>query len=244
MFHRHKGTHTAIRMAIGAIAAAVLAACTPVPPDTPPVAAEAARDGTLSPAQAVQNFAEVLAAVEPVAEAECARRTQGVNCDFRIVVDADPRADPNAFQSLSRRGRPQITFTIALIADVRNADELAFILGHEAAHHIAGHLPKQVQTAALGASIIAAAAADAGATNAEIARARQIGAVLGARVFSQEMELEADALGTLIAARAGYDPILGSAYFSRIPDPGDNLLATHPPNAERKRVVRQAARGL
>jgi predicted Zn-dependent protease len=49
--------------------------------------------------------------------------------------------------------------------------------------------------------------------------------------------LEADSLGTEIAFVAGYDPMLGAAFFDRIPDPGDRFLGTHPANADRKRTV-------
>ncbi|KAJ56179.1 peptidase M48 [Actibacterium mucosum KCTC 23349] len=222
--------------------AMLVAGCEPVPP----VAVSPAQptDGRLDAEAAVRNFVEVLTAVEPVAEAECARRTTGVNCDFAIFVDADPRAAANAFQSLGRSGQPRITFTIALIAEARNVDELAFILGHEAAHHIEGHLEIRAQTAAVGAEIIENAASQAGATGRELRRARHFGAFLGARVFSQEMELEADAMGARIAALAGYDPVRGAAFFNRIPDPGETFLGTHPPNALRLQAVRKAASGI
>ncbi|MDJ0860305.1 MAG: M48 family metalloprotease, partial [Dinoroseobacter sp.] len=77
-----------------------------------------------------------------------------------------------------------------------------------------------------------------------IDQAMQAGAFVGARAYSKDKELEADALGTVITARAGYDPVRGAAFFSRIPDPGDQFLGTHPPNAERIQVVRQVAAGL
>ena len=55
---------------------------------------------------------------------------------------------------------------------------------------------------------------------------------------------EDDALGTIITQRAGYDPIRGAAFFTRIPDPGDRFLGTHPPNASRIEIVRRTAAGL
>ena len=71
-----------------------------------------------------------------------------------------------------------------------------------------------------------------------------MGAVVGVRTYSKDFELEADRLGTIITARAGYDPVLGSAFFNRIPDPGDRFLGTHPANADRVRIVRETAAGL
>ena len=57
-------------------------------------------------------------------------------------------------------------------------------------------------------------------------------------------ELEADALGTIIAHEAGFDPLRGAAFFERIPDPGNQFLGTHPPNAARIETVRRVAASL
>lgn len=189
-------------------------------------------------------FAKVVAAVEPVAEAECRNRTSGVNCDFLIFVDPDPRAQPNAYQAQDQQGRAEITFTLTLIDSAENSDELAFVLSHEAAHHILGHLQRQAQNAAAGAAILGGLASKDGASPYDIRRAEQLGAALGARSYSKDYELEADQLGAVIAYRAGFDPLRGAAYFARLPDPGDRFLGTHPPNATRVWVVRETVRRL
>ncbi|MEM1076784.1 MAG: M48 family metallopeptidase [Pseudomonadota bacterium] len=194
--------------------------------------------------QAARNFIEVVETVEPVAERECRARTQGVNCNFQIVVDDRPDQPPNAFQTVDDRGRPIVAFTISLIADARNKDELAFILGHEAAHHIAGHIDRQQQNAVAGAVIAGSLAVLLGGNSEAVEVAQQRGAQVGARSYSKEFELEADALGTVIAARAGYDPVKGAEFFARIPDPGNRFLGTHPPNAQRIATVRKVAAGL
>ena len=193
---------------------------------------------------AVRRLAAVIDRVEPVAERECRRRTQGVNCDLSIFVDERETRVRNAFQTLDRNGNPIIVFTLALAQDVRNDDEIAFILGHEAAHHIEGHIPQTQQTAVLGAVLGGILAQAGGASAGTISTAQEIGATVGARGYSKQFELEADRLGTIIAARAGYDPVRGAEYFNRIPDPGDRFLGTHPPNADRIRVVRETAARL
>nr|WP_159964810.1 M48 family metallopeptidase [Profundibacterium mesophilum] len=193
---------------------------------------------------AARNFVSVVSRVEPVAEAECRARTRGTNCDFAIAVDDTRGAPPNAFQTLDRNGRPVIGFTLALIAQVRNQDELAFILGHEAAHHIAGHISRGQRSAVTGA-VLAGILAQVGGADATVVReAQNVGATLNSRRFSKDFELEADALGTVIAARSGFDPVRGAEYFARIPDPGNRFLGTHPPNAERIATVRRTAAGL
>lgn len=199
---------------------------------------------SLSASQAARSFVRVVQTVEPVAERECRARTNGVNCDFNIVVDDRPGQPANAFQTVDKRGRPVVAFTLALIAAARNEDELAFVLGHETAHHIAGHIGRQQQNAVAGAVIFAGLATLSGGDASAVRNAQQLGAEVGARSYSKNFELEADALGTIITKTAGYNPLRGAEFFTRIPDPGDKFLGTHPPNASRIDVVRRTAAGL
>lgn len=202
-----------------------------------------AQPPAVSRATAEANWRAVVARMEPVSERECRRRTQGLNCDFLVVVD-DRNQPPNAFQTLDENGRPVIGFTASLIRDARNQDELAFIFGHEAAHHIEGHIA-QAQRSALGGALVGAVLAGALGLDPSAGQAvTDIGATVGARSYSKAFELEADALGTIITARGGYDPIRGAQYFNRVPDPGNVFLGTHPPNADRMRTVERVAAGL
>ena len=192
-----------------------------------------------------RTFVAVVSAVEPVAEAQCRARNPRTNCDFRIVVDDRPGQPPNAFQTLDETGRPILAFTLGLIGDMQNPDELAFVLSHEASHHILGHLARQRQNASLGAQVFGSLAGTISGGNPDQVRAAQeIGASVGARSYSKDFELEADALGTVIAAAAGFDPVLGAQFFTRIPDPGNRFLGTHPPNADRIAIVRRTAARL
>lgn len=198
----------------------------------------------MTPEEAARSFTEVARAIEPVAERECRRRAVATNCDFLIVVDPNPRAPPNAFQSLDERGRPVLTFTASLIGSVQNADEMAFVMGHEAAHHIANHLARQRQHAVQAAEIFGGLATLTGSATKDVERAKELGAAVGARAYSKEFELEADELGTVITWRAGYDPLIGARYFTRIPDPGDRFLGSHPPNDARVQIVARTVRSL
>ncbi|MEM8576928.1 MAG: M48 family metallopeptidase [Pseudomonadota bacterium] len=195
-------------------------------------------------ADAQRAFAEVTRQMEPVAERECRRRTSGVNCDFRIVIDDRPGQPANAFQTLDENRRPVIVFNLALLREASNADEVAFVLGHEAAHHIEGHIDRSRENAVAGAVLLAGLATLAGGNTADVESAQRLGAQVGARTYSKEFELEADALGTIITHRAGYDPVRGAEFFNRIPDPGDRFLGTHPPNAQRIATVRRVAANL
>lgn len=224
--------------------ALALGGCVMPGPAPAPAVAPVAIDPAQPPRAAAETFLSVIARVEPVAESYCRARAVAKNCDFRIVVDDRPGQPPNAFQTLDRSGRPVIGFTLALIADARNADELAFVLGHEAAHHIAGHIPKRQDQALSGAILAGVLAQASGLSPDEIRAAQNIGAEVAARSYSREFELEADALGAEIAFRAGYDPVRGSGFFDRLPDPGDRFLGSHPPNAQRKAQVAATVRRL
>lgn len=228
----------------------LLAACQPVdygarvPQQPLPVLAPPVSGDRLPAEAAARNFVAVVRQVEPVAEAMCRERTPRSNCDFQIVVDDRPNLPPNAFQTLDRSGRPIIGFTLALIADARNADEIAFVVGHEAAHHIAGHIPQVQRTAVTGAVLAGVLAQASGAPPDAVRAAQQMGASMGARTYARNFELEADALGAEIAHYAGFDAVRGAAFFDRLPDPGDQFLGSHPPNAERQATVRRVVAGL
>ena len=198
----------------------------------------------LSSKAMARNFVSVVERMEPVAERECRARTSGMNCDFQIVVDDRPNQPPNAFQTLDKNGRPIVAFTVALIARADNIDEIAFVMGHEAAHHIENHLGRQRQAATTGALVFGGLATLTGISGGGVETAQKLGATVGARSFSKDFELEADALGTIITHKAGYNPVRGSLFFGRIPDPGDRFLGTHPPNAARLETVRRVAAGL
>jgi predicted Zn-dependent protease len=215
-----------------------LAGCA-VPMPVPRPAPAPAESGLPTPEIAARNFVTVVERVEPVIERMCLQVRRDRHCDFRIFVDNDPRIPPNAFQTEDENGQPVIVFSIALVALAHNQDELAFILGHESAHHIAGHIAQSRELARAGAIAGAAYARSHGAGRAEMRAAQQLGAEVNSRRFSKDFELQADALGTRIAWAAGYDPILGARYFERIADPGDEFLGTHPPNAARVAIVRR-----
>jgi predicted Zn-dependent protease len=218
-----------------------LAACEVyVPPIAgPDVGVQQTRSKGLTGDNVSAAFAPVARSVEPVAERECRSRSQGRNCNFLIRIDPDPNAPANAYQSLDRSGRPVITFTRKMLAELSNVDELAFVMSHEAAHHIRGHLARQQQNAISGAIIFAGLATMAGANASDIVDAQDLGAMVGARSYSKDFELEADQLGTIITHQAGFRPSVGVRFFARLPDPGDSFLGSHPANHDRVKIVQQ-----
>lgn len=219
-----------------------VAACD-VPTTTPSSPASRPQtESTPNVSAAAERFVRVVERVEPAAEAACRRDAPDLNCDFRIAVDDSSGAPINAFQMRDKTGRPLLIVTVPMITYVRNDDEMAFVLAHEAAHHIARHLDRRAQATRASALIFATAAAQTGASSAAVETAARAGAVFGSRAYAKNYELEADAIGARIARAAGFDAINGARYFERAPDPGNRFLGTHPPNANRVEAVRKALR--
>ncbi|WP_170758453.1 M48 family metallopeptidase [Ruegeria lacuscaerulensis] len=191
-----------------------------------------------------QAFREISRAVSKEARAECLRQAKVRNCDFTILVDLNPRAPANAFQTLDDKDQPVIIFTLAMIKSAENEDELAFVMGHEAAHHVLGHIDRQSQSAKEGAVIFGDLGKLHGESGKELERSQKLGAEVGVQVNVKDFELEADQLGTIITHNAGYNPLIGAKYFNRLSDPKDQFLGTHPPNARRVQIVLETAKQL
>jgi Zn-dependent protease with chaperone function len=246
-----------MKKTLAAACLAALAACTgpqpaPVPGTVPlpPAPGGGPTDG-IGALMSRGDYTRVVARVEPTAEAMCREEAPGappIYCDFFYAFDNNPHSPPNAFQTRDENGRPVIVVTRNLLREMDSRDEIAFVLGHESAHHIARHLPRQQQSQVMGALILGGIATAAGgqyATPEALQDAMDMGAFLGGRAYSQDYELEADWLGAFITARAGYDPERGAQIFARpalASSGGPRILSSHPASPDRlARVSRVAA---
>lgn len=199
----------------------------------------------------VARFKRVARRVEPVAKQFCEQELASQpNFDCAVLLEIDREMkERNAYFTYQGPGNqnPVIRFTVPMLQDAKNDDELAFILGHEYGHLIGQHVQKQQQQAVAGALILgvmaAAVTGSAGSYDSTlIDTSVDLGAAVGGQAFSQTYELESDMLGTRIAAAAGYDPIEGAKYFARGEEPKSengqlSFWGTHPPDAERVAVV-------
>ncbi len=129
-----------------------------------------------------------------------------------------------------------IIVTKGMMKQLRNEAELAGVLGHEVAHVTQKHHLKALRKAAVVNLLSAgAAAATAESRHAELAQ-KLSGPTkeLYARGLDKADEFEADRMGVVLSARAGYDPYGLPAVLTTLAsaDPKDNYLTlltkTHP----------------
>ena len=116
-------------------------------------------------------------------------------------------------------------------------DELAVVMGHEAAHAIARHGAERISRG-MAAQVVVGAVLASGEVDPRLvgATAAAYGA-LGETAFSRREEGEADHIGLLIAADAGYDPRAATGFWRKMASLGGGkppeLLSTHPSDETR-----------
>jgi len=108
-------------------------------------------------------------------------------------------------------------------------DEVAFVLGHEMAHVIQGHVMERM----ISNSAIAAASRVAPARDLLTTCLSKVGIKFLESAYSQEQELEADKAGVRLVSAAGYDPQGSIRLLSRLAKSVDksklgNYFSSHP----------------
>jgi predicted Zn-dependent protease len=115
-------------------------------------------------------------------------------------------------------------------------------MGHEVAHAVAHHGAERMSQASLGQATLEAASVSLGSTSAATKEAVMAALGMGADVgvmlpFSRTHESEADHIGLILMAKAGYDPREGPKLWERMQQMSSSstpeLLSTHPAPATR-----------
>ncbi|MFV0419190.1 MAG: M48 family metallopeptidase [Dysgonomonas sp.] len=129
----------------------------------------------------------------------------------------------------------------------QNETGLAVVLGHEVAHAVAKHANERMSnqiateygTAAVGAALSGSSAGVQQAAAVAIGLGSQYGILLP---YSRKQELEADKLGLIFMAMAGYDPAVAAAFWQRMSQKGSStpeFMSTHPSDNTRIQQIQK-----
>jgi predicted Zn-dependent protease len=118
---------------------------------------------------------------------------------------------------------------------------LAVVMGHEIAHAIARHGNERMSQAlaiqGAGMTLEALTASKPGLTRDIFLQSYGIGSQLGMLAYSRKHETEADKMGLVFMAMAGYDPRSAPAFWQRMAAGGGakppEFLSTHPSDETR-----------
>lgn len=163
------------------------------------------------------------------------------NARWEFVVFQDNT--PNAFALPGGK----VGVNSGLFAITQSDAGLATVLAHEIAHVTSNHADARIRnqsTIGLGASVLGAIIGGESADTATRALSG-VGNVAFGLTFSRAQELEADRIGTIFMARAGYDPEEAVAMWQRFAaynnaqgSQGAEFLRTHPLNETRIAALR------
>jgi predicted Zn-dependent protease len=132
----------------------------------------------------------------------------------------------------------KIAFFYGILAKLQlSDDEVAFIMGHEISHALLEHAREQMGKNT-GTSLLLRGGAALLGLGQLGDLAAQAGSSVLAKAYSRTDETEADRLGLIMSARAGYDPQAGVSLWQKMmADAGGSAppawLSTHPTNEER-----------
>ena len=175
--------------------------------------------------------------IEDASERLHAKAVRGFEWQWTVVND------DNMVNAWALPGGKSAVYT-GMLRMAKSDDELAVVMGHEASHAIARHAGERIssnmviQGALQGTSMALGDMSPAAqqATMAALGLGSNVGVLLP---WSRMQESEADELGLLIAADAGYDPRTAIDLWTRMASQSGappEFLSTHP--SENTRVKR------
>jgi predicted Zn-dependent protease len=163
------------------------------------------------------------------------KRIAGYKWEFNLVNDKTVNA-------WCMPGGKVVVYS-GLLAVTQNEAALAVVMGHEIAHAVARHgnerMSQELMVQAGGAALSTALATKSPETQTAFMTAYGVGSQVGAMLpFSRLHESEADKLGLIFSAMAGYDPREAPAFWQRMAKASGGgappeLLSTHPSDQTR-----------
>lgn len=167
------------------------------------------------------------------------KRVEGFQWEFNVVNDPTVNA-------WCMPGGKVVVYT-GILPVTADEQSLAVVMGHEIAHAVARHGNERMSQGLL----VNAAGATIGAVMSESPQLARdiflqsygIGSTLGMLSYSRTHESEADKLGLVFMAIAGYDPRASIGFWERMSASGGaappELLSTHPSDETRINTLKE-----
>lgn len=160
-------------------------------------------------------------------------RIEGYKWEFNVV-------ESNEINAWCMPGGKVVVYT-GILPLTKDDAGLAVVLGHEIAHAIADHgnerMSQQLAIQLGGISLAVAMQQKPQQTQDIFLTAYGIGSQLGQLAYSRQHELEADKLGLIFMAMAGYDPHRAITFWQEMAAKGGSkppqILSTHPSDQKR-----------
>lgn len=180
------------------------------------------------------------AVVEYLRESGRSRRVQDFEWDFRLV-------ESDQVNAWAMPGGKIAIYT-GILDLTRDENGLAVVMSHEIAHAVAQHGNERMSQQLLlmvGAVSLDVAMREKPELTREIFNlAYGVGGTLGTLAYSRQHEYEADALGMVFMAMAGYDPSHTISFWERMLEYSGGaeipaFLSTHPSNRDRIEAARE-----
>lgn len=180
--------------------------------------------------------AKIQSAVENyMSQKGASSQLQGFKWEFNLIQD-----DKTVNAWCMPGGK--VAFYTAILPICKDESGVAIVMGHEVAHAIANHGRERMSEAMLANGLLSGLGAAMG-SNPNLAQqllmqSLGIGANVGMLKFSREHESEADHIGLIFMAMAGYDPNEAPKFWERMSAQSGGqappeFLSTHPSHETR-----------
>ncbi|MEO8589685.1 MAG: M48 family metallopeptidase [Flavobacteriales bacterium] len=176
------------------------------------------------------------AATKFLSENRASDRVAGFQWEYNVVND-------NTVNAWCMPGGKVVVYT-GILPVTQNDEALAVVMGHEIAHAIARHgnerMSQAIAIQGAGMTLSAFAGQNPTATENLFLQSFGIGSQLGMLAYSRKHESEADKMGLVFMAMAGYDPREAPKFWERMSSQGGGqappeILSTHPSDETRMR---------
>ena len=187
--------------------------------------------------------AKIQRAVEQyMAQNNASSELQGFQWEFNLIDD------PKTVNAWCMPGG-KVAFYTGIMPICQNEAGVAVVMGHEVAHAVANHARERMSQGLVANGLLGTLGAAFGQnptlTKQLFFQAVGVGAQVGMLKFSRQHESEADRIGLIFMAMAGYDPKEAPRFWERMSSQSSGgappeWLSTHPSHSSRIKDLNDA----